>query len=398
MPYISTKKINTLIIFLASFPFLLWCALGGHKQQIFGINSDHTITLYSVFIAFIVFFMQIYKKNVNLIALKILALLFFLYFIFLLSDLLNPNFIDSFSAKIILLHMSYGMIIISLILIYEKRPALFIKLSRTCLILAIIILALSALLLGLGSWGRLTVPVFTQNQWAYFPNGYTSSSDPNVLAYLLILFAIYLFYNTKKSNKKIISSILFFIIIFLIKSRSAIIALMITIFILNFKWNIRFRLNNTIFLTLLITISSFTVYFYFSEKFSDVISVIINRINDPTSNSDRINRLSLAIDQLDYFTVWIIGNGPGYSARISDPHNFYVSTITDTGVISLIIILLIPIYLIFSLKSNKKFFKCGLSLLSFFLIISLFYWQVRTYYVLLLLLGMLNITLKRNNQ
>ena len=53
-PKLSLGMSLTIILFI---PFFLWSFLGGHKQLVFGVSSDHVINFFSFLVAFLFLFL-----------------------------------------------------------------------------------------------------------------------------------------------------------------------------------------------------------------------------------------------------------------------------------------------------------------------------------------------------
>jgi len=122
-------------------------------------------------------------------------------------------------------------------------------------------------------------------------------------------------------------------------------------------------------------------------------SIILDRINDEGSNADRIQRIMFSLDvMLESGSAFFFGHGVGHVRRTVDPHIFYFSTIVDTGFFSLgvmLLLLFVPVIGIWRRTRCCKARAFVFSLVVFFMTISLFYWQVRTYYFVLLVLFVL---------
>lgn len=380
---INSIIVNSLIIATA-FPFIFWSILGGNKQLILGVNSDHIITIYTLVISTILSFTFIITNiEKYTIDRNIVIISFSILFMILLSYLVNNADISIENLMPFFTMLIYGIITINFAIIFQEKNTLFLRIATVALFTTFILLLVSFYYLKLGSWDRLTVPVFENNSWQYFPRGYSSSSDPNVLSYLLVLFTIYITFSVKNIKAKTIINTLVLIIILLTKSRSAILGYFAIIIINNIKYQ---KIKKTL-VYLIILATGVCIYLYFYEK--HYIEETINRIFDEGSNQDRLNRLMITLNSLNDISTWLFGNSLGTSGSTVDPHNFYLSTLIDSGMIVLLLIFLIPILFIRKIR-DKKLLKCAISLFVFFLIISMFYWQLRTYFILLLLLILLN--------
>lgn len=312
-----------------------------------------------------------------------------LYFLISIASLFFNEF-DMNSIYILLIGCIYFFITLSLSVFFLEREEIFFRMIIFSSIFSSLVLIFSFIFLGMGSWGRVTVPVFFEGNFEYFPMGYESSSDPNVLAYFLgfgLITAIFF----KKDSAFSFSSVMIFIGMCLTLSRSAFLSMMM-VFTLYFSYILSKSLKDYILIKVsilgIVVIFISYIFYYFNLH-----ELLLSRIYSEDSNSDRAERIYMTLDFIMDPVRILFGSGVGFSRGNVDPHNFYLSTIQDTGLFSLSLIFLIPLFLIFCLAkknidSNLK--KYAFSLVVFFCVISMFYWQMRTYYFLILILIILN--------
>lgn len=373
------------IIYFLICPFFVWSFLGGHKQVVYGVSTDHVMTMLAFFASILISLR--YKihggMSKNII---------FIYFIYLLVSILSFIFgeIDINSIYIIATGCIYFFITLSFSFFFLGKEENFFKIIIFSSVFSSLVLIISFIFLGMGAWGRLTIPVFYEGKFEYFPMGYESSSDPNVLAYFLgfgLITSIFL----KRDGIFSFSSVVIFIGMCLTLSRSAFLS-MLMVFVLYLFYILNKSLKDRILIKLSIlgVVMIFVLYISYHLNMYDLL---LSRIYSEESNSDRVERISMTIDFILDPVVLLFGSGVGFSRDNIDPHNFYLSTIQDTGLFSLLLVMLMPLLLTFSLmRKNVELFlrKYSVSLVVFFCVISMFYWQMRTYYFLILILIILN--------
>ncbi|HGJ5854638.1 hypothetical protein [Arsenophonus nasoniae] len=386
--------------------------MGGNKQEILGLNSDHIVTIYTFFSCLLLSGYTIIKNKYPIKKIHILSIcLLVIYFI------INVTVYDVSATTLTISHAIYIVISLCFIVIFDKKPILLSYLIASGLIFVSSFLLIQLYHLGFGDWERLTFPVFSNNKWSYFPSGYESSSDPNILAFMLCISSIYILFTLP--NKFIINFIFVLSVAcsFLTLSRSSLLSFFISFLIVNmysffvlkkfqFRFFILFILS--IFLSFIVIK---TVPFKGIETITTKENIEIKNNNSQKilemtlrekSNSDRIARLNNAGMQLSNLKSFFIGNGIGYSSSTKDPHNFYLSTIIDSGVFILTIIIMILIKpLLFLLKNGRSSnFVLGCMFITiYFLLISLFYWQVRVlYFSNILLFTFINMNSIKNDE
>lgn len=366
--------------------------MGGHKQYFLGFNTDHIATMLALLGSVFVLLKFHTLKGI----LSSVVFLYFLYLVFAVFSIFygGPNqvaFYSLFSGIV------YFVISISISIFFINYDAG--KIFDHSIFFGFVssfVIVVSFFLLGNSSWGRMTIPVFYNGGFHYFPFGYESSSDPNVLSYFLGFSLLIMLW---KRNNSIFGSywVFFFFIVFsaflLAGSRSGSLAFFMSVFLyislsvmINKKTK-RISFYNHVFFISLVYILGFFVLRHYG-----VLDVLISRALDfsSTSNTDRIYRLANSIDLISSSASSLFfGYGLGYSRDTIDPHNFFLSTILDTGIFSIFILFYIIFYILlnaFKVRGESSVHVFMSTLVFYFIIISLFYWQVRTYYFLMALL------------
>lgn len=385
---LKLKKEN--VILFLFIPFLLWSYLGGHKQIIFGVNSDH-ITIAIAFLGSI-FSILIYKKLYT--DSKKIILIFSLILIIQGISLFRSQNTELLYG--LLVNIIYYIITLTCAYSLSKNIQNTSRKIITLSTISSIVVIVSLLTLGISSWGRITIPTFHDGAFGYYTDGYEGSSDTNVLAYFLhsgVIFSFWLWPYKSNALKLIIILIGLFAAL-LTFSRSSVISISLTIittylfFILSSKNKISAK---TLAITTAFILTITTIIF----TDNIIIDSIIYRINEgsASSNSDRLYRLRLYLEYFKSSSLVdiLLGQGVASSRFTIDPHNFYISTLYDTGALSLILIILsitFPLKNLLHSKSNHiKLFSISITV--YFLVCSLLYWQTRFYYHTLFLLYLL---------
>ncbi|HEA51022.1 O-antigen ligase family protein, partial [Marinobacter antarcticus] len=282
-------------------------------------------------------------------------------------------------------------------LFFRSRLDFFYKMIFLSAFISSVVVVLSVSTLGMGGWGRATIPVFFEGKFSYFPTGYESSSDPNVLSYFLYLGALAAIYcRSINSTGKVFVALLVFAGM-LTLSRSGFLAFVVAVIsfqLVNLTYNlcsdksIKVSINWMLSVVILGGVAfAIAPYFYDLGGMWDTLA---ERALDQASNADRFSRLKNTMEVvLDRPANFFFGHGMGFASETSDPHLLYLSTVMDTGLFSLIVFILalvIPACQCLCYTKSIRLKAFIVSLLVFFLTISLFYWQVRTYYFFMFLI------------
>jgi len=371
------------VIYLLFIPFFIWSFLGGWRQQIHGVVSDHIASGLALLGCFAIIIRQ---RSMPKLYIEI-SIIYLLFIVIALFSFLTAEW--NYSIYAIVPSASYFYITIGLSIFFRGRPTLFFRTVMFAVIFSGIFIFFAYMTLGMSSWGRITIPYYANGEFAYFSDLYSDFTDPNLLAYYLGFGVLsMIFFNNHRLSLPCICLVGFALTLTL--SRSAIAGVAFSFFVMFLAQPLRWIswLKMRKFFIFIITPVAFLCAYLFLDL-SPIYEMIGERIYGEISNSDRIDRLIFAINLLeDSGFYFFTGRGVGYSSEMLDPHNFYLSTVIDTGFLSVALLLLILFFLFYKIAShgNKDITAAAAVFISFFIFISLFYWQVRTYYFVVLLL------------
>lgn len=389
-------------LYICTFPFILWSVMGGNKQVVMGVNSDHVVTVYTLFSCTLLGFYWLIKRKSFIKRSHIFLLCLVVAYLVINIFVYNHK-----SITLITSHAVYIVISMWFIFFFKRKPIHLSYLIALGLLFVSSFLLIKLFQLGFGDWGRLTVPVFYDNSWSYFPLGYESSSDPNVLAFMLCIGSIYMFFTLPNKYTINIIFILSMMCSFLTLSRSSFLSFFISFLIVSVYSF--FVLKKTQLRLLVLIMISLAMSFVVMKNIPAVVTEnngasfvtepnITERIVSKASNSDRIARLKNAIVEISNLKTMFIGNGIGYSTLTQDPHNFYLSTIIDSGILILAIVMMVltkPLLMVSRIPTKSNVILGCMFLTIYYMFISLFYWQVRVlYFVIILLFTFVNISKK----
>lgn len=376
--------------------------MGGNKQVVMGVNSDHVVTVYTLFSCTLLGCYWLIKRKSFIKRSHIFLLCLVVAYLVINIFVYNHK-----SITLITSHAVYIVISMWFIFFFKRKPIHLSYLIALGLLFVSSFLLIKLFQLGFGDWGRLTVPVFYDNSWSYFPLGYESSSDPNVLAFMLCIGSIYMFFTLPNKYTINIIFILSMMCSFLTLSRSSFLSFFISFLIVSVYSF--FVLKKTQLRLLALIMISLAMSFVVMKNIPAVVTEnngasfvtepnITERIVSKASNSDRIARLKNAIVEISNLKTMFIGNGIGYSTLTQDPHNFYLSTIIDSGILILAIVMMVltkPLLMISRTPTKSNVILGCMFLTIYYMFISLFYWQVRVlYFVIILLFTFVNISKK----
>lgn len=376
--------------------------MGGNKQVVMGVNSDHVVTVYTLFSCTLLGFYWLIKRKSFIKRSHIFLLCLVVAYLVINIFVYNHK-----SITLITSHAVYIVISMWFIFFFKRKPIHLSYLIALGLLFVSSFLLIKLFQLGFGDWGRLTVPVFYDNSWSYFPLGYESSSDPNVLAFMLCVGSIYMFFTLPNKYTINIIFILSMMCSFLTLSRSSFLSFFISFLIVSVYSF--FVLKKTQLRLLALIMISLAMSFVVMKNIPAVVTGnngasfvtepnITERIVSKASNSDRIARLKNAIVEISNLKTMFIGNGIGYSTLTQDPHNFYLSTIIDSGILILAIVMMVltkPLLMVSRTPTKSNVILGCMFLTIYYMFISLFYWQVRVlYFVIILLFTFVNISKK----
>lgn len=253
-----------------------------------------------------------------------------------------------------------------------------------------LIIWVSYFVLGMSGWGRMTIPTWSDGQFKYFPGGWGTSPDPNILGFGLILSLLFglAISPVKKSTK------LFFIVLtvsatMLTLSRtvfvSGFLALIIAWFLsILFKSKVdlhAIKLDpKKIILILLILFVGVALLYTITP-----VDQIFERLADKDEVRIAIYAQVFESWLASYKTI-IFGVGFDMASAIQDPHNIYVTALHDSGIIGFTALLFFMTSVFVSLVNIKNERIRFMALLIFFFIAigGLFYWHTKTFWVALM--------------
>ena len=361
--------------------------------MVMGVNSDHVVTVYTLFSCTLLGFYWLIKRKSFIKRSHIFLLCLVVAYLVINIFVYNHK-----SITLITSHAVYIVISMWFIFFFKRKPIHLSYLIALGLLFVSSFLLIKLFQLGFGDWGRLTVPVFYDNSWSYFPLGYESSSDPNVLAFMLCIGSIYMFFTLPNKYTINIIFILSMMCSFLTLSRSSFLSFFISFLIVSVYSF--FVLKKTQLRLLVLIMISLAMSFVVMKNIPAVVTEnngasfvtepnITERIVSKASNSDRIARLKNAIVEISNLKTMFIGNGIGYSTLTQDPHNFYLSTIIDSGILILAIVMMVltkPLLMVSRTPTKSNVILGCMFLTIYYMFISLFYWQVRVLYFVIILL------------
>lgn len=262
--------------------------------------------------------------------------------------------------------------------------------------LSAIIIWLSYLLIGMSSWGRMTIPTIVNGKPVYFPGGWGTSSDPNILGFGLLLT---LLFGLAASRPPLKISILITIFIFsaalLTMSRTAIFAISLALLfvIIWYTFSRIFSSRETIRLPMSRMVIGFC---------SVALVVFLGPTNNPLAlflqrvfNSDVSLRLEIV---RDVFGGWgnslpefFFGVGFDIASSLRDPHNIYLTALHDSGVFGALGLLLFLLSMFIFLVNCKILYYRLWSMLIFWFIVfgGVSYWHTKTFWVSIMFIIML---------
>lgn len=253
-----------------------------------------------------------------------------------------------------------------------------------------LIIIISYIALGVTDYGRVTLPGTEDGAWVYrYKDGIGLLPDPNVLSYgLCFLFLISIAY----SGFRWVVFLLFFSALLLVGSRSALIS-----FSIAFLYCIYIRTSSAkkyiLIFFLLIPAGIGVAYFIFPK--------IFERFTNPENYIER------SVTWMSLFENYISGGlnvffGYGFASARSDfgdPHNFYLSVLYDGGLLAFICLFFVYFsafkYVAAVFEVNSK--AVANSILIFNIFIGFFYWQDQMFFLPFLLIWLLSMNKKFNN-
>lgn len=237
-----------------------------------------------------------------------------------------------------------------------------------------VIVIFAYVVIGKTEYGRVTLPSIEHGALAYrYVEDVGLLPDPNVFSYGLIF--IY-FLSLRYERPKLVTLSILLLGLILIGSRSALLAFIVVSGI----WlNIAYKARGVKLLFVLIPIAIFGSLLVDFSQFD-----IVERFKNPENYVERAGAWNAFAN--DYFSSGInviFGFGFGAARSGGDPHNFYISTLYDGGIVAFFCLLFVYYaafrYVFKELRGTSK--HVGNAMLCFNLLIGLFYWQDQMFFV-----------------
>jgi hypothetical protein len=172
------KKITFLLLML----FLFFVSVGSAPIEVGGVKIDNVIGVLLA-VSTLVCLLAIKRFVVRDQAVLIAAYLYFI--ILFLSVFVSPDPLYSIGRFSII--FGYGVVAIFVPYVLADRLEVVGLSSIFFSVLAASLVWVSYFVLGMSSWGRMTLPTYVSGEFRYFPSGWGSSADPNMLGFGLLL-------------------------------------------------------------------------------------------------------------------------------------------------------------------------------------------------------------------
>lgn len=383
-------KLNSSFIIIFSFvPFYFWSFLGGHKQDFYGINSDYIFIALAAFGAVLIWFGRLPRG-----VLVVLVAIFLIGIVQLISFIKGQ---EVYGLYALLVGFVYLFISSSYAVFFSRGLTHLVRLTVFLCFVSYLVVIFSWVFMGFSSWGRITIPIYdwSSQVFAYYPYGYEGSSDVNVLAYFLYsgIIVCYFLWMPSREWYKVIFIAAGLLAGILTVSRSAALSFAIMTFLFFLLCALRYFFRLSISVKLINRLVVFLVIFVPASMLlitteNQLRAQVEERVTSGSvaSNEDRINRLTSSLNHISESDIYDLafGGGVGYSRNHSDPHNFYISTFIDLGFVGLMAFFVGPLFLVgwivFFSTADPRVKNFTLCISLFFLLVSLFYWQLRFYY------------------
>lgn len=244
--------------------------------------------------------------------------------------------------------------------------------KSSALLLSVVVIV-TYVIIGKTEYGRVTLPSIEQGALVYrYVENVGLLPDPNVFSYGLIF--IY-FLALRYERPKLTTLSILVIALILIGSRSALLAFIVVsgiwLSIVDKAMSQRFLLIIPVAIvgSLLVDFSQFD---------------IVERFKNPENYAERAGAWSAFFNDYSSSGLKVIfGFGFGAARASGDPHNFYISTFYDGGIIALLCLLFVYYsafrHVFKELSGASK--HVANAMLCFNLLIGLFYWQNQMFFV-----------------
>jgi hypothetical protein len=390
------------LLFIFALLYLVWLPLGSAPIYIADKKLDVMI---GVFFSSLLLFYLLAGGGIKrkILPSSLLYILLFYLFTLFLSTLFSENSAHSWGRFSVIAGYALVSVLIPLILA-DYIPKLSISMAYFAA-LSSFLLWLSYLVLGMSSWGRMTIPTWTGSSFQYFPQGWGTSADPNTLGTGLLLSAVYgLCFLEMKKNRRV------FLFLFSVSgglltfSRTAFLGFFMGLII---AWLLEIVQNKSkktvnIFHKIKIIFIYFIPVILISLFFlNGFIEDFIQRITG-TSNGGRINLINAVIENwLSKDESMLLGIGFDTTIITLDPHNIYVATLHDSGVLGLTALITLIVSIIFYININIKTekYRFYANWIIFFISFSgLSYWHTKNFWFSIMFVLMIIIYEKKKRK
>jgi len=387
------KKITFLLLIL----FLFFVSIGSAPIEVSGVKIDNVIGVLlaiSTLVCLLVIRRLVIRGREVLIA----ACLYFA--ILFLSVFVSPDPLYSIGRFSII--FGYGVVAIFVPYVLADRLEVVGLSSILFSALAASLIWVSYFVLGMSSWGRMTLPTYVSGEFQYFPSGWGSSADPNILGFGLLLMLVFGLFIQRPSTafglfvfSFVLSAVL------LTMSRTAVFSFIGSAF-LTAIWlaieastrsvKIRIDVAQKLFFGAA-GIVFFVVSFFLSPLGAGFIDRVIQIGAGDSSVNDRLERYEYVISNFCCESVNVVVFGVGFDmARLTqDPHNIYLTALHDSGVLGLLGLIGFMLTLFLSsLRISTFYLRLGSIFIFFYIALGgVSYWHTKTFWVAVMFIVML---------
>lgn len=247
-------------------------------------------------------------------------------------------------------------------------------------------------LLGMSSWGRMTIPTYypPTGRFEYFPEGWGSSADPNMLAVGLALSVLFFLAVSPLRWRSWAASAYVLGAAALTGSRTAFAALIVSLgmgaLLVGLPWllarsqAVRVRLSGLLAAALAVPGMVWLAVTMLP------LGLLIERLLQGDSLRWKLAEHALGV-WLDNLKHLVIGAGFNIARSVSDPHNIYLTALHDSGVLGLLgLLTLLAVVLIKALwVVDVKLRFWGVSIFFFIAFSGMTYWHTKTFWVAVML-------------
>lgn len=349
-----------------------------------GLKLDNIIgfLLFIVLAIYILFGARLFSPDWS-----VLVGVTFYFIVATLSTLLSLEPIYSLGRFIVI--GGYAFVALSVPYIFMDRLRFLGCVMISFASMSAFVIWVSYFVLGMSSWGRMTIPTYTSYGFKYFPEGWGSSADPNILGFGLVLSC--LFFIATQDRLRV-----FHLMLIVFTFSAAMLALSRTVMV-----SLLVAFGCSVILLFLVRMAMYPealkIKYRLSAKLvlTAVFGIITILVFPFDALAQRIMQHSMArIDLIRYaINVWLqndktilFGVGFDMARATRDPHNIYLTALHDMGLIGLLALLGLfacILHVILKIKISRIRFW---ALVIFFYISTagLSYWHTKTLWVSLM--------------